>query len=130
MASCFNVPDFITSRKRDLSITPPSGSIIIQSSERIRPIASASFWIMASPNFLSTSRISFSESRSFSERMVDAVDLNIQLTYLSLRTPHGRFSPVKLVFQGELPKDRVRCCEALRCASKGLQRVSFAAPPH
>src|SRR5205807_7216856 len=45
----------ITAMKRDLSITPPSGSIIIQSSERSRPIASASFRIIASPNLLSSS---------------------------------------------------------------------------
>src|SRR5205823_2004109 len=157
MASCFNAPDFITARKRDLSITPPSGSIIIQSSESKRPMASASFRIIASPNLLSSSRIASCAARSVSELIMYIVYLNAEQTYLFRRltridsgqsflfrdprercvlsravvsTLFGDFRLVRLAFQGELPKDKFRACEALRCASKGHQRVSFAGPPH
>src|SRR5438309_9858821 len=37
-------------------------------------------------------------------------------------------APVMLVFQGELPKDRLQGCEALWRASKGLHRMSFEGP--
>src|SRR5215467_2719039 len=62
MASWVSAPDRMALRKRTLSMMPPSGSMMIQSSARKVPILSASFLIMACPNSSSTFRTSFSIS--------------------------------------------------------------------